>query len=185
MSQSIRHLAELIRKRNTVDAEIAEVVGRPAEKGHIGEFIASKIFGINLHESAAHRGSDGRFVGGPLDGKTVNIKYYGKQEGLLDINTKHPADFYLVLTGPRGAAASSVGGQRPFVIESAYLFDVPRLVGALRTRGVKIGVATSVAKQYWEEAEVFPTSSSQLKLNDEQRALLEEFSSRVCLGTKR
>ena len=182
MANSLRELADSIRKRNIVDARIAEIIGRPAEKGHIGEFIASKIFGIELHESATHAGSDGRFVGGPLDGKTVNIKYYGKMESILDINTKQPADFYLVLTGPRGAGASSVGGQRPFVIESVYLFDVPRLVEALKTRGAKIGVATSVAKQYWEEAEIFPsTNSSQLRLNDEQRTLLEEFSSWVGL----
>ena len=68
------------------------------------------------------------------------------------------------------------------MIESVYLFDVPRLVEALKTRGAKIGVATSVAKQYWEEAEIFPsTNSSQLRLNDEQRTLLEEFSSWVGL----
>jgi len=37
-----------------------------------------------------------------------------------------------------------------------YLFNAQVLVQKLRLRGVKIGTATSVAKQYWGEAEIYP-----------------------------
>ena len=83
--QDLQDLAEAIRRRNEADAAIARIIGRPAEKGHIGEFIAAGVFGIDLEASAAHKGSDGRFVDGPLRGRSVNIKFYGKQEGMLDI----------------------------------------------------------------------------------------------------
>lgn len=94
MSEQIRNLAGCIRERNKIDAEIARIIGIPTEKGHIGEFIASQIFGITLHTSATHKGSDGEFTDRPLKGKTVNVKYYGKQEGILDINTQAIPDFY-------------------------------------------------------------------------------------------
>ena len=48
---------------------------------------------------------------------------------------------------------------------------------ALKDRGVKIGVATSVAKAYWEAAEIYPEGSNDsLTLTAEQLDLLESFS---------
>jgi len=178
MSGVLQELAKCICDRNKIEERITKIISRPAEKGHIGEFIASKLFEIKLHQSAAYKGSDGKFANGILGGKTVNIKYYGKQEGILDINTKHPADYYLVLTGPKRAATTSFGMERPFVIELIYLFDYAYLVNALNNRGVKIGVATSVAKQYWQEAQIYPESNNKLlKLTEEHRKLLAVFSS--------
>ena len=40
----LRQLASLVEKRNHIEAEIALITGRPAERGHIGEFVASEIY---------------------------------------------------------------------------------------------------------------------------------------------
>jgi hypothetical protein len=85
-------LAELLRERNRVSSEIANLIGRPALSGHLGEYIASKIFDIQLNASATHKGADGIFRSGSLRGKTVNVKLYGKKEGILDIDHV-PADY--------------------------------------------------------------------------------------------
>lgn len=66
---------------------------------------------------------DGRFKYGPLAGMTVNIKWYLKQEGLLDMTAATEPDYYLVTTGPRGSATSSRDTTRPWVIDHVYLFD--------------------------------------------------------------
>lgn len=43
----------------------------------------------------------------------------------------------------------------------------------LRNRGVKLGVATSVLKSFWEEAEIYPAPRNRLlPISDWQRALL-------------
>lgn len=120
----IEQLAELLRKRATIDERIAQLVGRPALPGHIGEFIAAAIFAIDLNESASAAASDGRFTSGPLAGKSVNVKLYGKHEGLLDLprDGTRTADYTLVLVGPRSAAGTSRGTTRPIAISAVYLF---------------------------------------------------------------
>ena len=80
--RELRRLARLIKQRNEVERDVASIIERPMQIGHVGEFIASRIFNIELHESAVHRGSDGYFVGGPLDGRSVNIKFNGKNESV-------------------------------------------------------------------------------------------------------
>jgi len=89
----LERLAGLVRTKNRIDDEIAGIIDRPAQIGHVGEYIASNIFGIKLEESAAQKGIDGRFMAGPLAGRTVNIKWYGKMEGLLDITPNHLPDY--------------------------------------------------------------------------------------------
>lgn len=170
-------LAALISEKNLLEGKIAELVGRPAERGHVGEFIASLIFDIRLHESAAAKASDGCFQGGPLVGKSVNIKWYGRQEGLLDVSPDPGPHFYLVLTGPRSPAASSRFAMRPWVIDHVYLFEQPTLAAALRERGVHIGVATSIQKALWEAAEIYPMARNPLlAVSQEQALLLAAFS---------
>ena len=175
-ASNLRRLAELIDSRNAVEREIAEVIGRPGLIGHVGEYIASELFGIELLESASHRAIDGHFTDGALAGRSVNVKWYGKAEGILDITPEHLPDYYLVLAGPRTAAASSRGATRPWVIESVFLFDSRSLIPQLRARGIKIGVATSVARRYWDDAEVYPSQTNDsLVLTAEQRSVLEMF----------
>ena len=79
----LKQLAELLEKKQLTDFAISKLIGRPAIPGHIGEFIASKIFKISLETSANKEGVDGTLTEGPLAGKTVNIKLYGKQEGIF------------------------------------------------------------------------------------------------------
>lgn len=95
----LERLSELVRIKKSADAAIAELIGRPAAPGNIGEFVAARVFVIQLLASGSHPGHDGVFTAGPLAGKTVNIKSSSRQESILDISP-HPCDYYLVLTGP-------------------------------------------------------------------------------------
>lgn len=171
--KNLEKLAQAIKQKTATDNEIERITGRPSERGHTAEYIAARIFNITLRESASHKGADGHFGGGNLMGKTVNIKWYGKQEGLLDINPEALPDFYLVMTGPKAGAVSSRGATRPWLISYVYLFNAAGLIVALRRRGVKIGIATSIQRELWEAAEIYPTQrNSQLILSDEQRSQL-------------
>lgn len=82
--------AALLCERNAIDAELARLIQRPMTSGHLGEWIAAQVFDIELGASAAAAGIDGRFRSGPLQGKTVNIKWYLKREGLLDTTRRRP-----------------------------------------------------------------------------------------------
>lgn len=176
---TLERLAELIAQRNAVSAEITAVTGRPALIGHLGEFIASEIFDIRLESSATNKGFDGRFASGPLSGRTVDVKWYGKQEGILDLRTADLPDYYLILTGPASSATSSHGEERPWLIEHVHLFEAASLDRAVAARGVKIGAATSVARELWEAAEVYPNPTCEaLRLGEEQRHALGLFSGR-------
>ena len=126
--KKLERLAELIHAKNRIDDEIAEIIGRPSLIVHVGEYIASEIFKIELEQSAVEKGIDGRFTQGPLKGQTVNIKFYGKRENLLDINIDHLPDYYLVLTGPKSSAVSSRSATRPWLISSVYLFNSQKLM---------------------------------------------------------
>ena len=173
----LTRLAQLIQTRNQVARDIASLIGRPAIIGHVGEYIAARVFRIALEESAAQKGIDGRFTDGPLQGRTVNIKWYGQREGLLNITPASLPDYYLAMAGPKAPAASSRGAIRPWVICSVHLFDAHELVGDLRGRGIKIGVATSVRQQLWEQAEIYPLPrNGTLVLSAEQRRLLALFA---------
>jgi hypothetical protein len=177
---SLQQVADLIARRNEIETEIGAITGRPALAGHLGEWIASEIFAIDLEASAVAKAIDGRFTSGPLAGCTVNIKWYGKREGLLDVNEDPSLDYYLVLTGPRGVAASSRGTTRPMLIDAVYLFEAESLLEALRGRGVKIGVATSVISALWTAAELFPEQRNfTIPIAREQRMALAMFSTRT------
>jgi hypothetical protein len=120
VDNDVARIAGLLRQRNAIDAEIATVNGRPMTSGHLAEWIASTVFGIDLEPSATAKAIDGRFRSGQLAGRTVNIKWYLKREGLLDMTSSPALDFYLVLAGPAVAAASSRGGTRPWTVEAVY-----------------------------------------------------------------
>ncbi len=172
----LKRLAELLRERNRVEAEIAAVIGRPAQAGHLGEFIASGIFEIKLEKSAATRGIDGRFESGPLAGCSVNVKFYPRHTGILDVQMEGGPDYYLVLAGPWSPAVASRGQAGPWAIASAYLFDASQLLAELQARGVRIGVATSVVRALWDRAEIYPAQrSTTLPLSLRQHALLSLF----------
>ena len=156
----LTRLAELIKKRNLLEIEITALIGRPAAIGHIGEYIASRVFHIALETSASYKSIDGRFIDGSLMARTINIKWYGRLEGLLDITPNALPDYYLVLTGLKSGAMSSRGQVRPWTIEQVFLFEAQPLVDDLKRGGVKIGIATSVRQHLWAKAEIYPKSSN-------------------------
>jgi len=71
---SLERLAELIRARNANEVEIAQITSRPAQIGHLGEFIAGEVFAITLERSASAKALGGWFSAGPFEVRSVNIK---------------------------------------------------------------------------------------------------------------
>jgi hypothetical protein len=115
---------------------------------------------------------DGRFRSAPFGGMTVNVKWYLKREGLLDMSSSPALDFYLVLAGPASAAASSRGSTRPWSVDAVYLFDARQLREDQAARGVKQGVASSVLKSHWDAAEIYPRGSPRFPLTSAQAEML-------------
>ena len=174
---SLARAAGLLRERNDIDAELARLIQRPMTSGHLGEWIAAQVFDIELEASAVAAGIDGRFRSGPLQGQTVNIKSYLKHEGMLDTTESEALDYYLVLTGPPSTAVSSRGTTRPWRIDAVFLFDAHQLQSEQIMRGVKRGVASSVIKQQWIAAEIYPSSTNtQLAVSKQQAEQLKLFA---------
>lgn len=179
-SDELERLALLLRERDLVDGEIAALIGHPALRGPVGEWIASRIFGRELAGSATQKGFDGVFTTGPLAGKTANVKWYGRHgEGVLDLNPAPGGipDHDLVLAGPRAAPGSSGRGPRPWLITEVFLFDGPALFQRLVEGGVQIGPVTSVMNAEWDAAWVYPAApGAPLTLSAAQRSALELFA---------
>lgn len=169
-------VADLLKQRNAIDDQIAAIIKRPMLTGCLGEWIAARVFYIDLEASGIAKALDGRFRSGPLAGRTVNVKWYPKREGLVDL-VNDGVDFYLVMTGPHSSAGSSRGSTRPLVIDAVYLFEATALLDDLRQRGRRIGTASSVRLILWNDAEVYPRQSSVLPITDEQRSALSLFGS--------
>ncbi|SDE07460.1 hypothetical protein [Glycomyces harbinensis] len=168
-------IAILLRHRNDIDARIADIVGRPVASGHLSDWIAAAIFDIEL-EPGANKAVDGRFRSGPLAGRTVNVKHYTRNQGLLDMTDAEELDYYLVMTGPRGAAAGSAGAHRHWSIDHVYLFDAQELYADLLDHMRRIGVATSLRVEQWRQAEIHPRAVKPLlRLSAEQTAALDQF----------
>ena len=150
------------------------MIGRPTNNGHIGEYIAANIFETTFEESATNRGSDGYFASGPLVGKSVNVKLYAKRTNILDINPSALPDYFLVLTGPKAAAASSKGTVAPLCVTTVFMFHAKELVG--QQKG-KIGIATSVPQAFWDKAEIFPRPNNpELVVSPTQKEIHKTFS---------
>lgn len=172
----LAELAALITERNAIDARLGAILDRPATVGDIGEWIAAKVFDIELAVAANNTAFDGYFTTGPLSGRTVNVKTYLRQYGLLDMTESAALDYYLVFTGPKGQLGSSRGTLRPFCIESVYLFKSEDLLAELRRTGAKVGDAEGVRVAQWNAAEIYPRSTNAaLVLTDRQKALLAMF----------
>jgi hypothetical protein len=172
----LERVASLVAQRNEIDLEIAAITRRPVVAGHLGEWIASRIFDIELEQSATARAIDGRFRSGPLAGETVNVKWYGRLEGLLDMTTDESLDHYLVLAGPRGAAITSYGSTRPLVIKSVFVIESRPLLEDLAARGRKVGTAASVRREWWDRSQIYPEARHpKLTIDARQRAMLALF----------
>ncbi len=177
---SIARAAALLRERNAIDVELARLIHRPMTSGHLGEWIAAQVFDIELEASAVAVGIDGRFRCSPLPGSTVNIKWYLKREGVLDTTESTELDYYLILTGPPSPAVSSKDTTRPWCIEAVYLFEARQLRSEQVARGVKSGVASSIIRQQWEAAQIYPSATNpQLTVTPQQA---EQVSIQGCEG---
>ncbi|HOD84787.1 MAG TPA: hypothetical protein PKG77_25505 [Phycisphaerae bacterium] len=177
MDSKMDDLARLIAEHNAVIRSIARLIGRPANIGNVGEYIAGVAFDIQLQESANNKSYDGRFRSGPLAGQSVNVKWYSQQQTSLDL-TETPPDWYLVLVGPPAAKKTMVKWAGQWAIESVFLFNGPSLTDTLRRNGCLIGLASSVRREYWERARVYPcATTTSLQLTADQLRLLGLFSS--------
>lgn len=180
-SHPLTELAKFVRTKNVADRPIARLIGKPAFPGNFGEFVAEQVFAIKLHPDASHPGSDGVFRRGKLKRKSVNIKYYTKHDRLLDMKKEGEIQpsYYLVMTGPDEEPGPSHGKSRPWVIESVFLFDARALVRKLKARSPKkkIGVATYVSVDLWENARIYPNGVSPLlRVTEVRRRRLALFS---------
>ncbi|MGH3929459.1 MAG: hypothetical protein ACRDTF_05725, partial [Pseudonocardiaceae bacterium] len=174
--EDVRKIASLLHERNGIDERIAAVIERPMTAGHLGEWVAAQIFDIELETSAVTAAIDGRFRVGPLQGCTVNVKWYLKREGMIDIIESSALDYYLILAGPASAAMSSRGGRRPWCIEAVYLFDAQQLLDEQRARGIKLG-ESSVRAAQWAAAEIYPRATNRiLPMSPGQAELLRLFA---------
>lgn len=105
----------------------------------------------------------------------MNVKWYLKQEGILDITVPAHPDRYLVLAGPKLTRAPA--RIRPWCIASVHLFDADALIRERHAAGVKIGVATGVRVRAWDAAEVYPRANNpELVLSTTQQDLLKCFA---------
>lgn len=175
--EGVHKIASLLHERNVIDEKIAAVIDRPMTAGHLGEWIAAQAFDIELETSAVTAAIDGRFRAGPLQGRTVNVKWYLKREGLIDMTESPTLDYYLILAGPASAAMSSRGGRRPWCIETVYLFDAKQLLDEQQTRRVNTGIASSVRAAQWAAAEIYPRATNRtLPMSSVQVELLKLFA---------
>lgn len=169
-------LAQLVRARNTVESNIANLLGSSINLNAVGKHIAATIFGITLLPSSQHREFEGIFAHAPLTGKTVDIQWYPRREGFLHVQSDSAPDYYLILAGPKQESSTTRALVNPWLISSVHLFNSNELLAALRERGVQLGSHTSVINQLWERAEIFPTQHNPvLILTEEQRHLLRLF----------
>ena len=111
-------IARMLQERNAIDEEIAAITGRPMTSGHLGDWDASRIFDIELEPSARRSEYRRRLPLCAAAGRLRQYQWYSKRDGVLDATGSERLDFYLVLTGPPSAAASSQGSTRPWRIDA-------------------------------------------------------------------
>jgi len=127
---NLPRLAELLRARNTVESNIANLIEQPVNIESVGDYIASVIFGIAHEKSPTQKAIYGRFLYGPHAGQSVDVQWHIRREGDLSLRTDPPADYYLVFTGPKASANATNSLVNPWVIESVYFFDAKELLAA-------------------------------------------------------
>jgi hypothetical protein len=173
---NLPRLAELIRSRNTVESNIANLLGCEVNLSNLGERIAAAIFGIRLIPAATSNGFVGIFTNPALTGKTVDVRWYPRRDSFMNVHIDPAPDYTLVLAGPKIEPDEARALVNPWVITSVYLFSMQELLATLRARGVRVGTRISVNSQLWERAEIFPVQhNTTLVLTGEQRQLLQLF----------
>lgn len=173
---NLARLAELLRARNTVESNLANLLRSSVSLGTVGESIAAQIFHITPTPATRQNQFAGIFASQLCAGQTVDVQWCPRREGFLNIHSAPAPDYLLVLAGPRPESSTTRALVNPWLISSVHLFHSQELLAALRERGVQIGSHTSVIAQLWERAEIFPTQRNpSLMLTEEQRQLLKLF----------
>src|SRR5258707_3730228 len=139
---NLPRLAELLKARNTVEGNIANLIEHPVNIASVGDYIASVIFGIT-HTESAQKAIYDKFSYGPLAGHTVDVQWHTRREGDLSLRTDPPPDYYLVFAGPKVGSNSFHSLATPWGIKAAYLFATRELLPPFHARVVQIGPRTS------------------------------------------
>lgn len=174
----LEQLADLLRVFNSINHALSGLLERSANLGNISEIIASEILHIQLEERANHPVFDGTFSSGPLQGKTVNVKW--RNEGVKAINMKDAdtlPDYFLALAGPHKSSIKTKSLYHPFAIKQVCLFEAVPLVQRLKKEGIAIRHQTRIDAGTWEKARIYPVQEgSPLPLTRTQEDLLTLFA---------
>lgn len=177
----LSRLAHLIEEHNRVKSEMTSIIGRPAQRGYVGDYIAAVIFGLTLHPSGSeNRIGDGYFTAGPLAGQSVEVRWHSREGYRLDIDPAALPDYYLVFNGPPISTSELQRSPPQWAIGRVHLFQMSALhdlLDALPQRGHKANVAISVEKVRWDDAELYPRAHNAFfALTDAQQAQLSLFA---------
>jgi hypothetical protein len=174
--ESVTAVARLVRERDVIDGEITRIINRPAVAGHLGEWLASELFDIDLEPPGSAEAFDGRFASGPLATGTVNIEWISRRDEQLDPDSSRAIDFHLVFTGTRALALTTKGLVRPVRINACYLFDARELEARQAARGATSCAAAGLRAEEWNAAEIFPDRNNPLlTIGPEAHGLLALF----------
>ena len=175
----LERFADLVRTWNAINRALGRFLGRSASSGHITEDIASRIIHILLEQRANHPVSDGTFTAGALAGKSVNVKWRGGGSRTVNVkDVNHLPDYFLSFVGPKKSAITDPSpGYHPFSIKEVCLFEAETLATLLREKGKEKGHMTSVQKQVWDQARIYPQHEhSPIRLTPEQETMLALFT---------
>lgn len=111
--------------------------------GHLGEWITSRIFDIQLEAYPSAKGIDARFRSGPLRESTVNVKWNVKHQAGSTRPTKTRSKTTSSSKTPRFRPDPHVAPPRRGCIVPVYVFDALRLKTE-QLAGVKLGIESSV-----------------------------------------
>src|SRR5258708_17280287 len=125
-------LADLLRARNTVESNIANLLGSGVNLNTVGVYIAATIFGITLLPFTRSSEFTGTFASQPLSGKTVDVQWYPRREGFMNVRAEASPDYYLVFAGPKQESSTARALVNPCLVSSLHLFETQDLPSALR-----------------------------------------------------
>jgi hypothetical protein len=181
---ALNQLADAIRQRDQVEDRIATIVGRPLTVGALNQFVACRIFQIDLEDSAADVWHTvGRFSEGPLAGRSVVVRWISTKTRSLDITQKPLSDDILVIAGSSAPLASLEVDARPWLVERVYLFDAHQLAAELEGRGLGSGSNTPIDRRLWQAAEIYPRQrDGRYLLSGAQRHALGLFGPEIRFG---
>jgi len=174
----LSRLSNLIEERNRVKNNMTAIIGQPAQRGYVGNYIAAVIFGLTLHPPGSEsRIGDGYFTAGLLAGQSVEVRWHSREGYRLDVDLAALPDYYLVFNGPPVSTSEVQRSHQQWAIGRVRLFQTSALLDMLPQPTHKAKVSVSAGKAQWDNAELYPTPhNTLLALTDVQRAQLNLFA---------